>query len=96
MLKASRSSVLGGLFSLPWCCIAPGVLSLVGLGSVGVARVAAGRLMPALLLMALVFLGRAHYLLHVKHVGNRFSKITTWISTALVVGVSILRFWPLG
>ena len=84
------------LFSLPWCCIAPGVLSLLGLGSVGVARTIAGQLMPVLLVVAFVFLSRAHYLLYVKRVGNRFSVVTTWISTVLFAGVSILRFWPWG
>ena len=90
--RAPRSSLLGMTFSMPWCCIAPGVLFLLGIGSVGIARVVAGRLMPVVLLVALVFLGRAHYLLYVKHEGNRFSVVTTWISTALFLDVSVLRF----
>lgn len=96
MPKVSRSGLLSGLLSLPWCCLAPGILSLVGLGSVGLARAVARQLMPLLLLVGALFLGRAYYLLYVKHEGNRASRLTTWVSTALVIGVSILRFWPWG
>ncbi len=94
MSKVLRSGMLSGLSSLPWCCIVPGILSLVGLGSVGLARAVARQLMPLFLLVGVLFLGRAYYLLYVKHEGNRFSRVTTWVSTALLIGVSILRFWP--
>ena len=94
MPKVSRSGLLSGLVSLPWCCIVPGILSLVGLGSVGLARVVAGQLMPFFLIIGALLLGRAYYLLYVKHEGNRFSRVTTWVSTTLVIGVSIQRFWP--
>lgn len=94
MAKAARPSLLGMGLSLPWCCIAPGVLSLIGAGSVGMARILARELMPSFLLLALILLGRAHYLLYVRHEGNRFSQMSTWISTGLLIGVSILRFWP--
>lgn len=96
MPKVSRSGMLSGLLSLPWCCIAPGMLSLVGLGSVGLARGVARQLMPLFLLLALLLLGRAHYLLYVRHEGNRFSRVMTWVSTTVFLGVSMLRFWPWG
>jgi hypothetical protein len=45
-------------------------------------------LTPVLVGVTVLILGRAHYILYVRKQGNRFSKITTWVTTLFVVG-----FW---
>ena len=83
------TGIVGGIFALPVCCIVPGVLSLLGLAGVTVAmsRIVAQGFMPLLLTISLIFLGRAHYFLYIKHEGNRMSHTVTWISTALALTV---------
>ena len=76
-LRSNIASGVGLLFSLHACCLIPGILSLVGMTSMSHARVVTGRLMPVVLLVALLFLGRTYYLLYVKHEGSRFSFVTT-------------------
>lgn len=45
-------------------------------------------LSPILIGLAALALARAHYVLYVLKRGNRFSVITTWLATVLVIG-----FW---
>ena len=45
-------------------------------------------LSPILIGLAALALARAHYVLYVVKRGNRFSVITTWLATVLVIG-----FW---
>ena len=78
-------SLLALFGSLPWCCILPGILGLISLSGSVTARLIFVQLNVYLLLFSLGFLGWAHYLLHIKKHGSQFSRITVWISTALVV-----------
>ena len=92
-MDARRTSVMGGIFALPWCCIIPAVLSVLGLAGVAVAREVTGALVPYLLAISVLFLGRAHYLLYIRHHGNRVSHIVTWVSTVLALALWNLRWF---
>ena len=84
-MDVKRTSSLGGLFALPWCCIVPAIFSVLGLAGVAMAREVTGELVPYLLVLSALFLGRAHYLLYVKHQGTRTSHVVTWAATLLAV-----------
>lgn len=45
------------------------------------------------MIMAVALLGRAYYLLHAKHQGNRLSRVITWASTVLVGLMLIMQMW---
>jgi hypothetical protein len=68
----------GLIASIPWCCVLPAVLSILGLSGVVPARLVAWKLNPILLGLTAVFLARAHYLLYWKGHGNRLSQYLTW------------------
>lgn len=77
----------GLLASIPWCCVVPAVLSMLGLGGAVAARLAAWRLNPLFLAMTFIFLGRAHYLLYWKGHGNLLSRRLTWSATVLALAL---------
>ena len=81
------SSLAAIAASVPWCCLLPAAFALLGLAGAGAARVAAGGLMPFLLGASLLFLGRAHYLIHVRKQGAPWARLIVWLSTSLVVGL---------
>ena len=91
--SVKQTSALGGLFALPWCCIIPAIFSVLGLAGVAVAREVTGSLVPYLLMVSVLFLGRAHYLLYIKHQGNRVSHIVTWTATLLAVTLWGIRWF---
>ncbi len=86
-MNVQENGLTGGLFALPWCCIVPAAFSLMGLAGVTAARSAVETFTPFFLLIALFFLGRAHYLIYVKKQGNRASHVLTWLSTLVAAGV---------
>ncbi|MFQ5779240.1 MAG: hypothetical protein ACE5HN_00470 [Nitrospiria bacterium] len=90
-MDVKQTSFLGGLFALPWCCIIPAAISLVGLAGASVAREVTVSFTPYLLVVSVLFLGRAHYLFYVKHQGNRVSHIVIWGSTMLALTLMGLR-----
>lgn len=79
------------IFSIPWCCVLPAILSLAGLGSAVAARGLALKLNPLFLFLSVVFLGRAHYLLYWKGHGNIWSRRLTWGATVLVAALWLPR-----
>ncbi len=78
----------------PRCCVAPAALSLVGLTglSLGMLTRIEAILFPYLAIFAVMLLGRAHYLLHVKRQGNRLSRAITWASTGLVGTILVVQW----
>ncbi len=94
-MKERGSSLLGAGLVVPWCCVAPAALSLAGVTglSFGVLTTIEASLFPYLAMIAVVLLGRAHYLLSVKHQGNQLSRIITWASTGLVSVMLVLQLW---
>jgi hypothetical protein len=75
--------------SLPWCCITPAALSLLGfLGAVGEARLFVSEITFPLFGISLLLLGRAHYLIHFKKHGGRISRAVVWAST-----IGALALW---
>jgi hypothetical protein len=67
--------------------VAPVVFSLLGVAGVGTARVIAARLSPVFLAAAILLLGRAHYIIHVKKHGTRASRFIVWIATIAAAGL---------
>ena len=94
-MKERGWSLFGAGLVVPWCCVAPAALSLVGLTglSLGMLTRIEAILFPYLAIFAVMLLGRAHYLLHVKRQGNRLSRVVTWGSTALVSTMLVVRWW---
>jgi hypothetical protein len=90
-MDAKRTGMIGGLFALPWCCIIPSIFSLLGLAGMAVAQEVTGVLVPYLLAISALFLGRAHYLLYIKHHGNLVSHVVTWVSTLLAITLFSIR-----
>jgi len=95
IMKERGSSLLGAGLVMPWCCVAPAMLSLVGLTglSLGTFTRVEADLFPYLAAMAVLLLGRAHYLFYAKRQGNRLSRIITWSSTGLVATLLTVRLW---
>ena len=82
-MHVKETSMLGGVFALPWCCLVPAGFALLGVAGVSLAREFSMELMPYLLGLSVLFLGRAHYVLYVQHQGNRLSHLITWLATGL-------------
>ena len=80
--------------SLPWCCVLPGLLSVIGLAGAGAAAVdvLAGPAEYVLLGLSVLFLGRAHYLASWRGHGTRWSTTAVWISTVMVVLLWLYQF----
>jgi len=97
-MNARGSSLLGAGIVTPWCCLAPMVLSLIGVSGLSLAVLARieATLFPYLAILAAVLLGRAHYLLYARHQGNRISKVTTWMATGVAGLVVGIRLWGMG
>ena len=94
-MKERGSSLLGAGLVVPWCCVAPAVFSLLGVTglSFGVLTRIEATWFPYLAILAVVLLGRAHYLLYIKHQGNPLSRVITWASTVLVGLMLIMQMW---
>ena len=46
----------------------------------------AGWLLPVMIVLSILLLGRSFYVLYVQRRGNRFSVVVTWLSALFVVG----------
>ncbi len=94
-MKERGWSLFGAGLVLPWCCVAPAALSLVGVSglSVGLLTQIEASLFPYLAISAVVLLGRAQYLLHVKRQGNRLSHVIAWGSTGLIGVMLVIQLW---
>ena len=93
-MKAKESSLAAIAASVPWCCVLPAALALLGAAGAGTARLVAEELMPYLLGLAVVLLGRAHYLVHVRQQGAPWARWTVWMATALAGILWLPRLWP--
>ncbi len=95
-MKERAWSLLWAGCVIPWCCVAPAALSLAGVTglSLGVLTRIEATLFPYLAILAVALVGQAHYLLYVKHQGNRLSRVTTWGSTGLVGVMLVVQLWP--
>ena len=54
---------------------------MMGLAGAGAARVAAIGLMPFLLVLSILLIGRAHYLIHVRRHGHSWARRIVWIAS---------------
>jgi len=71
------------------CCVLPACFSLLGLAGT-TATLFARWLAPGLALLSAALLARSFYRLYGQQRGTRASRVTTWVSAALVV-----LFWSL-
>lgn len=80
--------------SLPWCCLLPALLSVIGLAGVGAAasQMIAGPGEYVLLGLSVLLLARAHYLASWRGHGARWSTTAVWISTVTVVLLWLYQF----
>lgn len=92
-MKAKESSLAAMVASVPWCCALPAGLGLLGLAGASTARLVAAELMPLLLGLALLLLGRAHYLIHVRQQGAPWARRMVWLATALAGMLWLPRLW---
>lgn len=81
-------SGVGVLASVPWCCIAPAVISLLGVAGSLSARLWISQATPFLLVFSAGALLRANYLAWIRRQGTRWSRAVVVISTLLA-----LTFW---
>ena len=66
--------------------MAAGVISLLGLVGTATASLVAWWLLPVLIVLSVLLLGRSFYILYVQQRGTRVSAIVTWLSALFVVG----------
>ncbi len=94
-MKERTWSLLGAGVVVPWCCLTPAVLSLVGLTGLSLSFLTSieSVLFPYMAILAVALLGRAHYLIYVKQQGNRLSRVVTWASTMAAVVTGTIRVW---
>ena len=96
MPSAIRAIVVSAATALPWCCVAPAVLSVSGLAVTGLG-VGLKTATPLFLVVSVAFLGRALYLSLMRGHGPRWVRLVT---VASAVGVSLvwsvrLGAWPI-
>jgi len=88
-----RYSLGAVFFSLPWCCITPAVLSLLGFfGAAGTTRLVFNEALFPLFIVSILLLGRAHYLIYFKKYGSAISRVVVWISTIGALALWAFRF----
>jgi hypothetical protein len=87
----AKLGLIAFFLSLPWCCITPATLSLLGfLGAAGAAKLLFKEITFSLFVISLLFLGRAHYLIYFRNLGSRISRAVVWAST-----IGALTLWAL-
>ncbi len=80
-------------FSLPWCCITPAFLSLLGFfGAAGAARVFLTEAVYPLFVISIFLLGRANYLSLYKKHGSYTSRAVVFVSTIGALALWAFRF----
>ena len=89
----TRSSALAAVVSVPWCCILPAALSLLSLTGAVVTRVWLAKLTWVLLPLTVILLGRAFWLLYVKHQGGPWSRRLASVSSLLILTLWAPRLW---
>jgi len=81
------SSLFAVLLSLPWCCILPFLLSLLGLiAGIGAVRIWTVKVTPFLFIFSILFLMRAHWLFYKKYHYKFLYALWVWAST-IIVGI---------
>lgn len=86
--KNTEAGVSGLLLSLPWCCIAPALLSLFGfLGAAGSTRIFVSEIFYPLFFLSILFLTRAGYLSFYRKKGSNVSRTVVLVS---IIGALIL------
>ena len=82
----------GVLASVPWCCIAPALISFLGVAGSLSARLWVGQATPFLLVFSAGALLRANYLAWIRRRGTRWSRAVVVISSILALSLWLPRF----
>lgn len=83
----TKYAALAGVSSLPWCCIVPAILSLLSVSSAASARLIFQEANGLLLVLSLLFLGRAFWLNFVRRQGAPW---TRWVTVTSAIAVAAL------
>lgn len=81
-------SISSVIFALPWCCVFPAGLAVLGLAGTAVLKTTLMEFAPLFLVISGGLLGWSNYLIHIQKQGNRASHVVVWLSTLLAVS-----FW---
>lgn len=85
--SAEGASTLAALAAIPWCCVAPGVLSLASMSGAIAARAWLARFAWVLLPLCVALLARALWLVHVRRQGRPWACWMTWAAALLVLAL---------
>lgn len=91
-MNEKTSSIFSVAFAVPWCCVLPAGLAVLGLAGTAAMKIILMKYVPVFLLLSAFFLGRANYLVHIKKQGNRASHIVVVFSTLTAFGLGALWF----
>lgn len=85
----------GVLASVPWCCIAPALISVLGVASSLGARLWISQATPYLLAFSVGALLRANYLAWIRRRGTQWSRAVVVISSLLALSLWLPRLLSL-
>jgi hypothetical protein len=89
----SELSILAFFLSLPWCCLTPAALSLLGFfGAAGASRLFLKEILFPLFLVSFLLLGRGNYLSFYRKQGSRISRVVVLVFTILALALWVFRF----
>ena len=91
-MNERTSSIFSVAFAVPWCCVVPAGLAILGLAGTVTIKIILMKYVPVFFLLSALFLGRANYLVHIKKQGNRTSHIVVGFSTFTAFGLGALWF----
>lgn len=91
-MNEKTSSIFSVAFAVPWCCVVPAGLAVLGLAGTAAMKIILMKYGPVFLGLSTVFLGRANYLVHIKKQGNRASHIIVGFSTLTAFGFGAIWF----
>ena len=91
-MNEKTSSIFSVAFAVPWCCVIPAGLAVLGLAGTAAIKIILMKYVLVFLGLSAVFLGRANYLVHIKKQGNRASHIIVGFSTFTALGLGFIWF----
>ena len=69
-MNEKTSRIFSVAFAVPWCCVIPAGLAVLGLAGTAAIKIILMKYVPVFLGLSAVFLGRANYLVYIKKTGK--------------------------
>ena len=91
-MNEKTSSIFSVAFAVPWCCVIPAGLAVLGLAGTAAIKIILMKYVLVFLGLSAVFLGRANYLVHIKKQGNGASHIIVGFCTFTALGLGFIWF----